>query len=261
MSFVFHPSNFSQGRNMISKMLLLGIFLIMPQLVLASEKKTIEVSLRGVNYSPSEFRYYIIDPNNPESSGGGELIDPFGAGGITCCAILPRNWHQGAKLKVRTTHWKKNVSDGARVEVTEVHQVEVPRYPNGKPGELWVLREGDGKISLVSSDHQPDHPNWPGKIKGWPVSSFEYRREKWEIFRKHEADGLASTTKFLNDLDKYPVVTALKMWETEREYDPKSVAGFSGPNDPRYLASLKTRYKQGLEENRQRLQKVLEGRP
>jgi hypothetical protein len=36
-------------------------------------------------------------------------------------------------------------------------------------GELWVLRGADGSMSVVSSDFQPDHPNWPGRVKDWPV--------------------------------------------------------------------------------------------
>lgn len=246
---------------MIKKLVFLGMLIFLSPLMFAFEKKTIDVSLHGVNYSESEFRFFVIDPNNSESAGGGELIDPFGSGGITCCARLPSIWSPTMRLEVRTIHWRKKPSNGAREEVKEVHQVQVPRYPAGKPGDIWVLRESNGKISVILSDYQPNHPNWPGKIKGWPTPSLEYRRAKWEIFRKHEADGVESTTKFLNDLEKYPIETARDMWSLEEEYDPKSVVGFSGPSDPRYLASLKIRYKQGLEENKQRLQQILEAQP
>lgn len=246
---------------MVQRILLLLLLSFSLPFVVGSERKIVEINLHGLNYSGSEFRYHVVDPDNPESGGGGELIDPFGTGGITCCAKLPRDWRPGVKLEVRTTYWQKNPSDQTRVKINEVHQIEVPRYPSGKPGELWVLRGSDGTISVVLSDYQPNHPSWPGKIKGWPIPSLEFRREKWEIARKHEADGVISTTKLLDDLEKYPIETAHEMWKVEKEYDPKSVIGFSGPRDPKYLASLKIRHKKGLDENKQRLQRILEIRP
>jgi hypothetical protein len=245
---------------MMDKRMLLGVTLMFFSLMLASEQRTVEVNLHGVNYSEKEFRFYVVDSSS-STSGGGELIDPFGAGGITCCATLPKNWQPGTKLEVRTVHWLKRRPDGTRPEIREVHQVEIPRYATGKPGELWLLREADGKISAVSSDLQPNHPRWPGKIKGWPIPSLEYRREKWEITRKHEEDGLSAAVEVLNELEKSPATVAKKIWETEKEYSPKSVAGFSGPNDPRYLSAVTNRIKQGLIQTKQRLKEIVEAKP
>lgn len=227
----------------------------------ASENKTAEVSLHGVNYSGSTFRFYVVNQAYPDSVGGGELIGPFSAGGVTCCAKLPSKWQIDTKLEVKTIHWLKKPSDGTRQEIHETHQVEIPRYATGKPGELWILREPDGKISAVSSDLQPNHPNWPGKIKGWPVPSLDYRREQWTISKKHEEDGLAAAIELLDELGRSPAKAAQRIWETEKKYDPEVVEGFSGPNDPRYWAAAKARIKQGMAQTKQRLQKIMEARP
>lgn len=58
----------------------------------ACEKSTVGVNLHGVNYSGQTFSYVVSDPAKPESGSGGELIDPFGAGGMTCCVTLPKVW-------------------------------------------------------------------------------------------------------------------------------------------------------------------------
>lgn len=38
------------------------------------------------------------------------------------------------KLEVKTIHWLNKLPDGARQEIHEIHQVEIPRYAIGKPG-------------------------------------------------------------------------------------------------------------------------------
>ncbi|MFL6676562.1 MAG: DUF3304 domain-containing protein [Massilia sp.] len=46
----------------------------------------------------------MVDPAKPDSSGGGELSDPFAAGGTTCCFSLPKKWRPGIKVRLHTTH-------------------------------------------------------------------------------------------------------------------------------------------------------------
>jgi hypothetical protein len=148
---------------------LLQTCLICSLLLVACGKQTVNVNLHGVNYSGETFTYSVADPATPENAAGGELIDPFGAGGTICCATLPSKWRPGIKLQVRTTHWLKKLPDGSLPEVKQVNLLEVPRYVDDKPGELWVLRGGDGNVSILSTDFQPDHAQWPGKVKGWPI--------------------------------------------------------------------------------------------
>lgn len=227
----------------------------------ACEKPTVNVSLHGVNYSGETFSYDVADPATPDKAAGGELIDPFGAGGTTCCITLPKRWHSGIKLKIRTTHWLKKRPDGSLPEIKQVQVVDVPAYIEGKPGELWVLREVDGKISVVSSDFQPDHPKWPGKVKGWPVPSLAYQRERWELYRKHEAGGVRLFQGLLDELEKSPETRAKEAWEHATQYEPDTIKNFSGPRDPKYRAQLKQEYKNGLDHSRLRLKQIMEARP
>jgi hypothetical protein len=227
----------------------------------ACEKPTSNVNIHGVNYSSDTFSYHVSDPAKPDSSGGGELIDPFGAGGTTCCVTLPNKWRTGIKVLVHTTHWLPQRPDGSLPEVKEEHLVEVPPYVDGKPGELWVLRAADGTVSVISSDFQPDHPKWPGKVKGWPVPSLEYQRERWELQRKHEAEGVELYLSFLDELKKDPLRRAKDAWDFRQKDDPGSLRGYAGPQDPRYQLMLKQEYEEGLERSRRLLQQVMETRP
>lgn len=241
--------------------LLMPICLFSAALLTGCEKPTVDVSLHGVNYTADTFSYRVMDPMNPKQGSGGELIDPFGAGGTMCCATLPRKWHPDIKLEVRTTHWPKSRPEGTLPEVKEVHSVDVPPYMDGKPGELWVLREADGKVSVISSDVQPDHPKWPGKVKGWPVPSREYQLERWEFLKKLELDDVNLFKNVLSELERSPKTRAIKAWRFSQGDDPSSLKRFSGPDDPKYIAALREEYLEGLKYSEERLKSITEMRP
>ncbi|QOL51635.1 DUF3304 domain-containing protein [Massilia litorea] len=243
-------------RSLLVPACLLGALLLS-----ACEKPTVSVNLHGVNYTGETFSYVVMDPVIPDQGSGGELIDPFGAGGTMCCATLPREWRPGIKLTVRTTHWLKARPDGSLPEIKQSHIVEVPKYVDGKPGELWVLRNADGSVSVVSSDLQPDHAQWPGKIKGWPVPSIEYQRERWELFRKHEADGVKSYLSALEQMKENPDKQAREAWEVTKQYYPSDLVGFSGPDDPKYRDSLRKEYEEGLARSRVWLKNIMDEKP
>lgn len=238
-----------------------GFGLLIAILLAGCEKPTVEVNIHGVNYKGDAFSYSVADPARPDSVAGGELIDAFAAGGTTCCFTLPRKWRPGIKVQISTTHWLPKLPDDSLPEVKESHLVDVPRYEDGKPGELWVLRLGDGSMSLVSSDFQPDHEKWPGKVKGWPVPSLEYQRARWEILREHKQVFVRTYRELLDELEKEPEVGTKEAWEHAKEYDPQSLKGFLGPNDPKYASALKQEYSNGLERTRKDLEAYLETRP
>lgn len=217
------------------------------------------VSLHGVNYSDREFSYFIADPENPKKTIGGEHIAPFAGGGTTCCAVLPWTWKPGTKVRLTTTHWLKMQADGSLPEVTEEHEVEVPEYVEA--GELWVIRDGEGKISVVSSDVQPDHPSWPGRIKGWPVPSVEYRRERWELYRKLEEHSVKSHQALLNSLEEDPEKEAKEAWAYAMERNPSELEKFTGSNDPRYIQYLKKDYTDGLNRTKAQLEEIMKAKP
>lgn len=217
------------------------------------------VSLHGVNYSDREFSYFIVDPEDPTQTIGGEHIAPFAGGGTTCCALLPWKWKPGTKVRVKTTHWLKRLPDGSLPKVSQEHEVEVPEY--AEAGEVWVIRDGNGEISVVSSNVQPDHPEWPGKIKGWPVPSVEYQRERWELYRELKEHSVKVLQSLLNKLEEHPEKEAREAWEYAKERHPSSLAGFTGPEDRRYIEYLKKDYTDGLHRSQAQLEEVIKAKP
>ena len=132
--------------------LLLGICLVAG----CAEKTEVDVNLHGVNYGGDAFSFYMTDPTEPKIHGTGEgIIDPFAAGGTTCCFTLPKKWRPGIKLQIGTTHWLPEKPDGNLPEVKKIHRVDVPPYANGLPGQLWVLRAADGNVMLFQVISSP----------------------------------------------------------------------------------------------------------
>jgi len=217
------------------------------------------VSLHGVNYSDREFSYLVEDPEDPTQPLGGEHIAPFAGGGTTCCALLPWKWKPGTKVRLTTFHWLKQRPDGSLPRVMEEHEVDVPEY--AEAGELWVIRDVNGKISVVSSNFQPDHANWPGKIKGWPVPSLEFQRERWELYRKEAAHGVELYESLLKKLKEDPEGQAKRAWEVDKEYSTSEVAGFTGPADPRYMKYLAKDYSEGLVRSKVKLEEIMKAKP
>lgn len=240
---------------------LLGFWLLIAIVLAGCEKPTVDVNIHGVNYKDDAFSYHVADPARPESAAGGELIDAFSAGGTTCCFTLPRKWRPGIKVQISTTHWLPKLPDDSLPEVKGTHLVDVPQYEDGKPGELWVLRAGDGSISLISSDFQPDHEKWPGRVKGWPVPSVEYQRQRWEILRKQKEDFVRTYIRLIEDLERSPDTEAKGAWEFAKEHEPGSLKGFSGPNDPNYAIALRREYAEGLSRTEKRLKEFMETKP
>jgi hypothetical protein len=230
-------------------------------LLAACEERPMNVNLHGVNYSGQTFSYAVADPATPDKLAGGELIDPFGAGGTTCCAALPKVWRSGIKLQVHTKYWTEDRATGKISEFDNDAVVDVPPYVDGKPGELWVLREADGGVNVISSDFQPDHPKWPGKVKGWPVPSLAYQRERWSVMEKHQQAFVNAYFSLLKKLKESPREAAKEAWERAKQDDPSCLSEFSGPGDQRYIASLEKEYKDGLEDSLLELNKLKEIRP
>ncbi|MGI4717786.1 MAG: DUF3304 domain-containing protein [Janthinobacterium lividum] len=243
----------------------LGCVLVMTgsSLSACQRSTTVDVSLHGVNYSGDTFSYSVSDPATPgRPAAGGELIDPFAAGGTMCCATLPLTWRPGLKLQVNVTNWRQEQPpDGELVETKETHLVEVPAYPDGKPGEVWVLRAVDGGISAVLSDVQPDHPKWAGKVKGWPVPSLKYRQERWKIILTHEQNALKDALLMLEDLKKDPLGRASASWEFAKQHDRERIEGFTGPHDPRYLEIIRKSYEESVKHHQNQITQLLKAAP
>jgi hypothetical protein len=258
---------------------LIASLLCMQMLTACAKTGTASVSIHGVNYSDEVFSYTVEDPANGSNHGGGELIDPYSAGGTMCCYDLPKKWRPGIKIQINVTRWLPKKADGSLPEVHENHVVEVPPYVNGKVGELWVLRNADGTMGVVSSDYQPDHEKWPGKVKEWPVPSLAYQRERWDLYIEHAEGYVQLYKKMLDELEKSPDTRATEAWEFKANEAAKYREGvrsdlndfakekrdllnrFSGPSDPNFRSWLKQDYEQSLKESELELKKLKDSRP
>lgn len=223
-------------------------------------KSTVSVSVHGVNYSNETFSFSLEDPNDKKGPSVGELVDRFAAGGTVCCYDLPKEWQPGIKIQVNSVHWLKETVDKKLPEVKRVFVVEVPPYVDGNPGELWVLRQPDGTVDVISSDYQPNHEKWPGKVKGWPVPSLEYKRERWALYLYVAEGKLASAERRRQKMDKGIEQYAKDAWPTIRKYR-RDVKEFSGPDDPNLHALLIKENAEQLEYLRLEIMRIKDGRP
>lgn len=227
----------------------------------ACEKSSIPVSIHGVNYSVEPFSFVLKDPVDPKNEGGGELVDSYAAGGTTCCYELPKRWRPGLKVSIQIKHWVGKNADNSLHDIDSTHLVEIPEYADGKPCELWVLRSTDGGLDIVSSDFQPDHPKWPGKVKGWPIPSLAYQRERWDIYIDVQEGYLNAYTGLQKKLLAFPDKAAEEAWEHALKYEKESLKTFNGPEDPKYRAMLKENYHKGIQEIVAEISRLRKGRP
>lgn len=228
---------------------------------MANSKNGVSVSLHGVNYTAESFQYVVTDPKDPSNSGGGEHIAPFSAGGTMCCYKLPKQWAPGMQVKVHATHWEKLGPEKKFEEITHIHMVELPRFPDKEIGALWVLRTKEGAIELVITDVQPSHPDWPGRVKGWPVPSLEYRQERWELYRNSAQVNVNTYQSLLSKLQSNPQQRLREAWEFEKKQRNAEISAFTGSEDPAFAAYLKKEYVEGLKRSELRLEKILKEKP
>jgi hypothetical protein len=227
----------------------------------AAPKGSVSVSVHGVNYSGDPFNFGVTQPNAGEDTGVGEHVGPFSAGGTVCCFNLPENWKPGIKMTVYASHWVKKKKDNGIDRINKTHTVELPPYAKGKAGELWVMRTADGGLEVVSSDLQPDHPQWPGKIKGWPEPSLEFRRERWALLHSQAVAAVENHENFLDELKKTPHATMKESWTFDQQYRHDEIQNFSGPEDPRYADYLEARLNEGLQQSKADVEQSLKEKP
>ncbi len=177
-----------------------------------------------------------------------------------CCFVLPKRWKPGIRVNVQSTHWLPKTDKGDLPEIEEIYNVELPNYPEGG-GELWVLRTADGTIELVISNVEPDHPQWPGKVKGWPEPSLAYQRKRWELYRELAAYNVDLYRESLDHLKTYTQAHLQNAWDLQKEHQPDSIKQFSGPNDPAYAEYKKNSYVEGLQRSEKKLAQLMKEKP
>jgi hypothetical protein len=238
----------------------LGIILSLGFLPVAGfcAKDTVAVSIHGVNYSAEDFTYIVEDPENSKNTGGGETVGPFEAGGIMCCYELPVVWRSGIRIKVNQEFEsrmdKKSAGSSTRV-------IEIPPYIDGKPGELWVVRAADGSIDIVSSDYQPNHPKWPGQVKGWPVASLEYRRYRWLLYVKDAKASIEIAEGALAELDVAPEKVAQRSWNVDSKYKKNELNEYYGATDPKYIERVKLKFQNMKSRAEEKVARLEEQKP
>ncbi|WP_425253710.1 DUF3304 domain-containing protein [Janthinobacterium sp. NFX145] len=147
-------------------------------------------SIQALNYSSREVDYIAVEnPGNTNSGGGGDSIRPYGQGGSICCFTVPEKWH--ADLKVVVVYQLSPDPTFHR------ETVSVPQYPDGKAGDIWLIVYEDGSVGAVVSHYGPSRPEWPGKIKGYPVPTKEYRDERRKQKLKREKASLLTVERGL----------------------------------------------------------------
>ena len=212
----------------------------------------IGVDISGVNYSDQPITYIVSDPND-KASIGGEPLDPFAGGGSMCCFRLPATWQPGIKVRVEILDTNRNPF---KEEI-----LDLPPYVDGKPGRLWAVLYQDGSIEVLSSEYGPSHAKWPGKVKGWPVPTVEYRRKLWERDLKYMQSDINATTTLIERLEKNPEESLRKNWAFDKQYRAKDIEKFFGPNDPEYMKYLRQRYAETLSSRKQRLEYWMKKKP
>ena len=247
--------------HLIRMRLVVGVCFFCAPVLVACGKSSLPVSIHGVNYSVEPFSFVLNDPVDPRNQGSGELVDSYAAGGTTCCYELPKKWRPGLKVSIQSKHWVGKDADSSLHDIDSTHLAEVPPYVGDKPGELWILRAADGSFDIVSSDFQPDHPKWPGRVKGWPIPALDYQRQRWDLHIDYEKRGVSLYESRLEELNTTPEVRANTAWEYALNDDKKSLEGFNGPYDAKFRLSLRTHYEKQLALTSARLRNLERERP
>lgn len=211
-----------------------------------SRKATVAVGVHGINYTDQTFSYIVKDPENESNSAGGELVNSFSSGGQICCYSLPIKWYPGLKVIIKSTHWLHEKVDGKLPRFKNDFTVDVPPYVDGQPGELWVIRNGDGSVSAVSSDYSPAHPKWPGAVKGWPVPSKAYTNKKHKIEMQKIEGRLKARRDLLREIVGSPEKYATRLWPRWQEWREKNYLRFSGPADPKLHQYLREEFEANI---------------
>lgn len=237
----------------------LTVFLLFIPMMTACGSNDIPVSIHAINYSDQEFIYQLEDVANPFNKGGGESIGRYGAGGTMCCFSLPKKWRPGIKIKIDYIYYLRLKPDGTLPEFSNSTIVEMPQYE--KPEELWVMRSDKGTMSIVNSNYQPDHPKWPGKIKGWPAPSLEYQRQRSDIYIKTAKRHVRTYEESVNGMKKMPNETAKESWDFSKIHEPEKLIGYTGYMDKKYQQDITIEYNKFLLESRRELNELEKERP
>jgi len=191
------------------------------------------VSVTAINYTDQELNGFLFEqPDDENKVAGGVPVRPFEGAGMMCCFSVPAKWRPAIKVKLTYDWWQGD----DKPRKYETKEIELPPYPDGQAGMLWALFYSDGSVQVVSSNYAPGHAKWPGKIKGGPVPTLEYRRKMWQL----DYDQAKDTASLFFRMATNPTEQDLrKSWDSRNRDDPRSTHVFNGPDDPKFIAWVK----------------------
>jgi hypothetical protein len=211
----------------------------------------VSASVRALNYTGREI--WMIGVEDPGKRGGGagdEALNPYSGGGMMCCFSVPEKWDPEFRLVVTYSFYPEMKEK--RVTLS------LPPYPEERVGSLWLLVYEDESAEAIVSEYDPDHPQWPGKVKGRPKPSREYLLKLWQ----REVDSAKSTVAlFEKSLIDTTDVAYQRQWDHDLQYSKKNIKSFTGPDDPAYRAMLKDSDEKALALAKKYLENVLRNKP
>lgn len=127
------------------------------------ENKAMDEMVSGglslINYTDDEVYTSVRNSKYPKPGQGVsyDMGPRAGGAGVMCCVPIPARWRPRIKMNVtyRFGKWPEGK------EVMKV--VELPEYPDGRPGSLYLIFHSETEFELMSTIFAPGHPRWPGR--------------------------------------------------------------------------------------------------
>ena len=233
---------------------------------------TATLNITGVDYAGQGIKAFaVVDPDDPDNRGGGMSITPYSAGGVQCCYELPEEWREGMTINVVVRYpLEGDTGDEIsasyakrKAEGTLKHniQVTVPEYNTPARGTLWVQFLPEKKASVVVSDLDPSHPDFPGEVKGWPEPSNAYRAKIIDREIEDISARVSHTENSLNKIKDGDEAVIKQYWDIRQDTAPKDVTKFSGWEDPGFKEYLEGSLERYITRDKAGLKKLRELKP
>ena len=189
------------------------------------------VRVRALNYTDKHLvAFAFVDPD-AGSGVSGPYVEPYSSSPSLCCYELPRQWRAGIKVLLVHDWWTGSLDK--RAHETALH--ELPAYPGGRPADLWAVFHADGSVEVVLSDAEPDDPQWPGKVKGWPAPSRDHQLKQWQLEHDRQSRAVARLQRRMNGPPPHEL---RELWDGLHQRRPAALKGYTGPDDPRFKEAL-----------------------
>ena len=239
-----------------------GIIASVSMLLTGCSERTTTASVTGVNYTDANIAgFQVIQPDDFDNRSPTQEAMAYGAGGQMCCYILPYNWHEGLKvrLKIEPDLVSEKASDyyaeyaHRRDTGTLYYNVEVPvsQYAPGKAQLLWIQFLPNRQHRAIATDLDPTNPNFPSDMKGWPVPSVAFRHKLWEDEVKEARTTIemfkTRVSKTRSELEWKECWDMYKKYTTVRDREKDEFTGYDDYNFRQYIKNTDNKtYEYGL---------------